>query len=280
MSKISGYINHKRREGCSSATLADISKDLLHLEVFLKGECDGKISLRALRAYVDSMYGRGLQHTTIARRVSTVRGFCAFCAAEGLYSKNHAEQLEVPRVRPQPPQTLSREDVLRVVNATAEGEYHYLRNRALMHLMYCAGLRVGEVCAARVEDFDLTRSTIRVRGKGARQRLVPLNDRSRLFLQSYLAEKNIEELRAERPIFNLSVRAVQNIVKMHGNRAGVAVSVRIRPHLLRHSFATHLVENGYDLETVRCLLGHSSLRTTGVYIHASAQRLSGAVAAL
>jgi integrase/recombinase XerC len=278
------FLQHKRRGGATAITLQDYERDLYNMLAFLH-EHGHAINLLQLRTWVDSQMGRRLAPATIARRVSTVRSFCLWCMEEGHWPINPADGLEAPQTRPTPAQSLSIDEVarLRAILTTPLLMSSTLQSIAVFELLYGAAMRVGEVCCAQVGDVDLNRGFIRVRGKGARQRMIPLGPAPSAALATHMETRTSTFKNA--PLFNpqnnsprpLTARDVQRMITTLGERAGIP---DVWPHLLRHSAATHMIEAGVPLSNVRDLLGHSNIATTSRYLHSTPDGLAGAVARL
>jgi site-specific recombinase XerD len=243
-----------------------------------------------LRGYLANLETRGLQRTSIRRRASVVRRFYRFCEREGVVDANPAELLVLPKGDSRLPRVLKSVDVGRMIGhaeeqtATPEPPApEAWRDLALVEVLYDAGLRAGEACALREEDLDLARGWLRVeQGKGRRDRVVPLADAACVAIESYLARarpalaKRNASGEAGTVFLNgrgrtMTTRDVRRIVQ----RLGLAAldGRPIWPHLLRHSFATHLLEGGADLRSVQELLGHADVGSTQIYTHVTSERL-------
>ena len=224
---------------------------------------------------------RARQNTgrTLARRLSALRAFFAFAVEEGRLRKNPAELLENPKLPQHLPEVLTRDEVESLLAQPDLRDKSGRRDRCMLELLYAAGLRVSELCTMCVPDLDLQRGLVRVFGKGAKERLVPLHDLMQQMLADYIS--------ACRPLFaptgnqlfvNRSGRAltrqyVWKMVKKYALEAGIRRA--ISPHTFRHSFATHLLEGGADLRAVQMLLGHADISATEIYTHVQAERLRG-----
>jgi site-specific recombinase XerD len=229
----------------------------------------------ALRAYLAWLSGQGLARASIARRVSELRAFGAFVARERLVERNPFAALEAPRVPQRLPRVL-REDEVQALLATPPSDTPLgLRDRAILEVLYGGGLRVSELTGLDLRDFDAGARTLRVTGKGDRERVALLGRPATQALGRYLQEARPILAGTGHPtalILNadgqrLTVRSVQRLLTLCGQQAGIHQAVT--PHLLRHSFATHLMNGGADLRVVQELLGHQSLATTQVYTHVS-----------
>lgn len=246
-----------------------------------------RVRTRDLRRWLGHLEERGLARATVARKLAAVRGLFHFAVREGWLDSSPAGRLSTPRRHRRLPGSYSVEEAEAVLRAAGDHRDPLgLRNRALLELLYGCGLRVGEVCGLDLEDLDLDGGWLRVFGKGRKERILPLAGPVAEALQAYLeaGRPYLEERRRGRKggasdggaVFlnrwgrRLSPRGVQRVVA----RAGRAVSrLRAHPHLLRHSFATHLLDGGADLRAVQELLGHASLAATQIYTHVSRARL-------
>jgi integrase/recombinase XerD len=229
--------------------------------------------------YLSALRRRGLAEETLARRLSALRGFFAFLVLEHGLSENPLALIEGPRPRRKLPVVLSPEETKRLLEAPDPSSPIGLRDRAMLELTYSSGLRVSELLGLCLFDLNLEVGFVRVRGKGSKERLVPIGDYAREALQAYLKKgrpkllKNFDEPhvflnRRGRP---LTRQRFWQIIKKNALKAGLRTD--ITPHVLRHSFATHLLEQGADLRTVQMMLGHASLSTTQIYTHVQAETL-------
>ena len=212
-----------------------------------------------------------------ARALAAWRSFSRFCVRRGIIASNPARDLPVPRRPTRPPRTLPQLDLARALDRLAGADPASLRDRALLELAYSAGLRLSELVGLNRGDVDRAGGLLRVRGKGRRERVVPAGGEAFAALDRYLAGLGEREPRGDQPVFvnarltRLSGRTVQRVVR---RRLGeVAGGLGVTPHALRHSFASHLLDNGADLRAIQELLGHRSLNSTQVYTHVSGSRL-------
>ncbi len=215
---------------------------------------------------------------TMARKLSSLRAFFHFLAAEGLITDNPTVVLETPMLPHKLPAILSPEEVQRLVEMPDSHSPAGVRDRAMLELLYGSGLRISEAVAANLGDFDLGAGTMRCFGKGAKERLLPLSSQAVLWLERYNKEVRPSWAEPSARAFFLTAgggritrQAVWQQVKRYAAQAGIAK--RLSPHLLRHSFATHLLENGADLRMVQELLGHADIATTQIYTHVNVSRL-------
>ena len=248
--------------------------DLAQLSASLNGEFD--LTPSKLRLYLRKY---GSSPVTRARKLSTLRTFAKYLKQAGHLQLDPTESLEAPIRRKNLPKALSLDQTTELLDQP-EGGRTPLRDRALLELMYAAGIRASEVVGVNHSDIDFSEGTILVRGKGNKQRIALFGGTCKTALLDYASgERTMPE--TGDPYFTnkegrrLTTRTVQNVVKRWAQRAGL--SPEVSPHTLRHSFATHLLDNGADLKSVQQLLGHESLATTQIYTHISIERLKKTV---
>jgi integrase/recombinase XerD len=258
-------------------TVEAYRRDLADLTVFLDGSPSGADSAQ-LAAYVASLRAEGRAATTIARRVAAIRSFYRHQVLLGARTDNPAAELDLPKRRRTLPRTLSPGEAERLIEAAAGTTPRSLRDRALVELLYGAGLRVGEAVALERGSVDLEERLVRCVGKGAKERVVPLGREAAESLRRYIARGRPHLEKRHRPELFLNARGgaltrsgVFLILRGLAAKAGLEPE-RVHPHLLRHSFATHLLEGGADLRSVQEMLGHADLATTELYTHVSDRR--------
>jgi integrase/recombinase XerD len=223
--------------------------------------------------------GRGYRSSSVARSLSAVRTFHLFLVREGDAAASPAVGVARPKVPRTLPRPLSRSDVERILAAPPEGEVAGLRDRAILETLYGAGLRISELVGLDVDEIDVDQGSVRVFGKGGREREVPIGRFAVAALSAYLAgaRPSLAISRSGPALFlnrrggRLTRQGAARILKQAARRAGV--SVRVTPHALRHSFATHLLEGGADVRVVQELLGHANLTTTQIYTLVTGERL-------
>jgi integrase/recombinase XerC len=289
MERYLAYLDGPRR--ASPHTVAAYRNDLSDFLGFLDrlGRAVEAVDHPTLRTYLANLETRGLQRTSIRRRASVIRRFYRFCEREGVVGSNPAELLTLPKARSRLPKVLKPVEVGRMLQL-AEGATtvpeptpESWRNLALVEVLYDAGLRAGEACALRFDDLDLGSGWLRVeQGKGGRDRVVPLADPAAVAIEAYVAKgrpalaKRNKEGEPEALFLNLRGRSMTTRdVRRVIHKLGLASldGRPIWPHLLRHSFATHLLEGGADLRSVQELLGHADVGSTQVYTHVTSERL-------
>jgi integrase/recombinase XerD len=252
-------------------------RDLADLSGWLGGSPADATTDR-LAEYVATMRADGKAATTISRRVAAIRSFYRHQVLLGTRTDNPAAELELPRRRRTLPRTLSPGEAERLIEAAAGTTPRTLRDRALVELLYGAGLRVSEAVGLERSAVDLERRLVRCIGKGSKERVVPIGREAAEALRRYLARGRPFLDRRHRPELFLNVKGgpltragAFFILRRLAGAAGLEPE-RVHPHLLRHSFATHLLEGGADLRSVQEMLGHADLATTELYTHVSDRR--------
>jgi integrase/recombinase XerD len=220
----------------------------------------------------------GLGARSLARLISTLRSFHKFLVREGKRGEDPAARLTSPRAWLALPKFLTVEEVERLLDQPEAGSWQGVRDRAILEVMYAAGLRVSELVALKTEDVNWKGGFLICLGKGGKERIVPLGGSAVRAAKRYLAEARSKLAKSPSPILFLTRRGraftrqgIWKLIKAYAARAGLPN--RIGPHVLRHSFATHLLERGADLRSVQLMLGHSQITTTQIYTHVSRERL-------
>lgn len=220
----------------------------------------------------------GVTPPTRARKLSALRSFCRYLRKAGLLDHDPTETLEAPIRRRRLPKALSQHQASELLDQADVGRSP-LRDRAILELLYGAGLRAAELVRVRLTDLDFSEGTVRVTGKGSKERVALFGESCAEAIRAYMARERPSDgtdfLFLNPDGVGLSTRSIQNVIKRWARRAGLPNDVS--PHTLRHSFATHLLDGGADLKSVQQLLGHESLATTQIYTHISVERLRDAV---
>lgn len=236
-------------------------------------------TLAALRAWLADALRAGRSRSTLARRTAAARAFSTWAYRQGYIGQDVATRLKAPKVNRPLPNVVRGERAAELVEADTADDAHpaeHLRDRAILELLYATGMRVGELAGLDTADIELARGLARVTGKGNKQRVVPFGKEATIALNEWLEFGRSEIAKVDDALFvgtrgsRIDQRQVRRVVEHAGLRAGVA---DISPHTLRHTAATHMLEGGADLRVVQEMLGHSSLQTTQIYTHVSAQRL-------
>jgi integrase/recombinase XerC len=269
--------------GASEHTLRAYGKDLEDFRDFLRrtGREDSfpaSVDRLALRHYLGDMASRGLSNRSAARRISCLRSFFRFLQMRGEISENPGDMVRTPKFSMNLPGVLDEKQAERLVEMPKGDDLFSLRDRAILEVLYGTGLRVGELMGLNEADVDLGSGILRVRGKGKKERLVPIAGEALAAMRTYmeakrrqLADKHVEAVFINRLMTRLDQRSVRRILRKYLGQA--EVQGRVTPHTLRHSYATHLLDRGADLRSLQELLGHSSLSTTQVYTHLTAATL-------
>jgi integrase/recombinase XerD len=280
---ISSFLTHVRVEkGLSSNTLEAYRRDLVKFDQFARKR---KLSLEAvsrddLMDFLAGLYRQKLESKTVARQLVTLRNFFRFAQIEGLVSEDPSVTLESPKIRRNLPGYLRLEDVERLLNQPDVKTPIGLRDRAMLEVLYSTGLRVSELIGLRTMDLDAKVGCVRCIGKGDKERIVPVGKKALAIVEKYLRDARPEllgkvqgnpSLFVNRRGAALSRVGVWKILSAYGRLAGLRVA--LTPHMLRHSFATHLLERGADLRSVQLMLGHADISTTQIYTHVVEERL-------
>lgn len=266
--------------GASAFTVKSYREDLLQLSEFLSStgcRSPAEATSAILRRFAGGLHAAGYAPATVARKLASTRSFFSFCQREGWVRANPARPLRGPKRSRKLPRFLTGDEIARLLAAPRPEVAGGVRDRAILELMYSAGLRVRELVSLDDDDLDLVGGTVRVRGKGRRERLGIVGRHARLALERWIASRARRPSGTRSPLFTnrlgtrLSVRGVARLLEKHLLTAGLAG--RASPHTLRHSFATHLLDAGADIRSVQELLGHKSLVTTQIYTHVTTRRL-------
>ena len=270
------YLSQVR--GASRNTVSAYGRDLSEYEGFLKARGMDAGSQDTVRAYLGHLFKRGLSRTSMARKVSAVRSYCRFLVRRGVLSSNPCDGIPTPSLPKRTPRFLSLEEITALLDASMGDGLLDRRDAAIWELLYSTGIRVSELEGLNQSDWDQDSGTIKVLGKGSKERVVPLGERAALKLEGYLRSSGRwPHRRVPEPLFlsrsqgRLSVRSVQKRLEKRLRQAGLGR--QISPHVLRHTFATHMLEGGADLRAIQEILGHESLQTTQRYTHVTLDRL-------
>jgi integrase/recombinase XerD len=279
---LTDYLDHLRVErGLSENTLEAYERDLRKLVEFAGPKKRPLLSLgqRELTEFIGRLGELGLGPRSQARAIHAVRGFYRYGVREGLIDVDPMENLRAPRAFRALPRYLTPAQVETLLDAPDVSKPLGLRDRAILEVMYATGLRVSEVIGLRAQSLDMNLGIARVLGKGRKERLVPLGKVARGWVERYLGEAR-DTLTRGRPsptLFvnhrgrRLSRMGLWGIVRRHAVTAGVERT--LTPHVLRHSFASHLLERGADLRSLQAMLGHADISTTQIYTHVTRERL-------
>jgi integrase/recombinase XerD len=277
--QMTAFLNFCRLEkGLSPNSLQAYSNDLSSFAAFM-GAGEGFPDAEGLGRYVESLSGQGLSARSIARRVATLRGLYGFLLREGMIEADPSESLRPPKQWRTIPKFLNLEEINRIIQGVDISRPAGLRDRAMIELLYATGVRVSELCRLGIGDLNRDMGILRTTGKGNKQRLVPAGKDAIRAVEAYLTAGRAGLLKG-RPSKYLFVtarggcltrQAFWKLLRGHGRKAGIFRD--LTPHVLRHSFATHLLEGGADLRSVQTMLGHADISTTQIYTHVMRSRL-------
>ena len=278
LAEFAAFLQMELRRGKN--TLESYVHDMREFAYFLKNS-EGKSSFKevdwdSVPNWTAAEFKR-VGRATQARRLSALKCLAGFLLDEGVWEKNFCESVSRPKVRRKTPEVLNDSEITALLNAPSETTFEGIRDRAMLELMYGSGLRVSELCSIKYADIDYLEGTMRVRGKGDKTRLVPLGDCAKNAIMKYLPERS--KIKSPAPELFITKRSKKlsrktfwfNIVK-YASASGI--DKQVKPHMLRHSFATHLLQRGADLMSIRKMLGHADLSTTQIYTTVRNEKLS------
>jgi integrase/recombinase XerD len=285
LATISSFVTHvKVEKGLSANTVEAYQRDLVRFEAFAKKR---KLTLEAvskddLMDFLAGLYREKLESRTVARHLVTLRNFFRFAQIQDLIATDPTINMESPKIRRTLPGYLKLEDVEKLLNEPDQKTAMGIRDLAMLEVLYSTGLRVSELVGLRIGDLDSKMGCVRTIGKGDKERIVPVGKKALAMVEKYLHEARPELLKkaklSQSPAMfvnsrgrSLSRVGVWKILSGYGRRAGLRVA--LTPHMLRHSFATHLLERGADLRSVQLMLGHADISTTQIYTHVVEERL-------
>ena len=266
--------------GLSENTLTAYRRDLGKLEAFARstGQKLEELTASDMRGFLRQLHRQGLSHRSIARALSATKGLYRFAAAEGLMPADPTEQIESSRLPRSLPRYLSLQEVERLLGAPDTKSSMGLRDRTMLETLYATGLRVSELVSLRLDDLHLDAGYLRCRGKGRKERIVPLGRSAAGWIRRYLRRgrpgvtgRSGSWLFPNRLGTRMTRQRFWQILRSCGTKCGIRQ--RLSPHVVRHSFATHLLERGADLRSLQLMLGHSDIGTTQIYTHVSRERL-------
>lgn len=275
------YLTYEK--GLSPNSVAAYRRDLEKFYAFLgkKGSFNRleDIGRDDILEFLGWQLDNGLAHASVARSLSCLKTFYKFLQLEGYIEKNPTTNLENPKIKRKLPSVLSVEEINKLMQQPNVLTPLGIRDRAMLELMYGTGIRVSELLSLKLDDINMTAGFLRCMGKGSRERIVPVNRTALEWVQRYLARARnfLIKNHLEKALFvnangrRMSRQGFFKILSRYADKAGIKKEVT--PHTLRHSFATHLLENGADLRVVQELLGHADISTTQIYTHLTTSRL-------
>ena len=284
---LSMYLNYESMEkGLSQNTLESYRRDIVIYLDFLGR--NKKTILKATRKDIEKFLSerkeQGSKSRTVARNKVSIVNLYKFLVMENYISKNPTDNLEVIRLKRVLPESLTTEEVDDLLSVHNEKTDKGLRDKAIFELMYSSGLRVSEICSLKIEDIFFDEKYLKICGKGKRERIVPINDKTLDILKRYIQTSRVVMVKGKKTseLFlnfrgdKISRVGIWKIVKEAMKKSGIEKNVY--PHTLRHSFATHLIQHGADLRSVQRMLGHSDITTTEIYTHVDSTHLKKQIA--
>jgi len=281
--QITAFLNYCRLEkGLAANSIASYAFDLSSFQKFA-GDSADLPGTAEIRSYLDGLYESGLSSRSVGRHLTTLRNLYGFLLREGRIAADPTEHLRTPRQWQTIPKYLNLEEIEKIIKAPDLIKPTGLRDRAMMELLYASGLRVSELCKTGVSDLNPDLGVLRTMGKGSKQRLVPVGRAAVQAIEAYQATGRPALLkgRASKYLFVtarggcMTRQSFWKLLAGYGRKAGIFRG--LTPHVLRHSFATHLLEGGADLRSVQIMLGHSDISTTQIYTHVMRSRLRDTV---
>lgn len=266
-------------KGLMENTIRSYERDLRTYAGFLEGRAASQIEEKDVLAYLAHLSDTGMSAPSQARHLSAIRGFHKYLLMEHHAQSDPTEHIETPRGWMRLPRTLSSEEVESLLGQPDASTPRGARDKAMLELLYATGLRVSELVGIRGRDIDLERGHVLVLGKGAKERLVPLGEAAIASVKTYLAgaRRSLLQGKESEALFisakrrQITRQMFWERIKHYARKAGITKA--ISPHTMRHSFATHLLDNGADLRAVQAMLGHADISTTQIYTHVSRERL-------
>jgi len=266
----------------SPHTVAAYRRDLAQFEAYLEGAAEGidwsSVSRETIRSFLGSMMRHGMSHRSVARKQASLRSFFGYLSRRGLLDTNPTAGLASPKMEKRLPGFLREEEVAAAMDVIPCGSFTDARDKAILELFYGTGMRLSELARLDVGDLNVMGRSVRVLGKGDKERVLPLGKKLIASMKTYLATRDAASFReSDDALFvnregrRLSRRGIQ--LRVAKRLKDVSEKEKLSPHVLRHTFATHLLDRGADLEAVKELLGHSSLSTTQVYTHLTMDHL-------
>lgn len=269
-------------KGLSLNTRDSYKRDITGFAAWLEGRVAGleSASPSDVSAYLKHLKDKGLSARSYTRALITLRGFYRFLLKKGRISASPCSSIDIPRMTRKLPEFLSFEEVESLITAPDDGRTLGLRDRAMLETLYATGLRVSELTTLKVNDINLQGGWLTAFGKGSKERIVPLGEAAMSWLKKYMDEGRaaILKKKTSKTLFvtarggGMSRQNFWVLMKLYALKAGIERR-KIKPHIVRHSFATHLLERGADLRIVQAMLGHADISTTQIYTHVTNERL-------
>lgn len=238
----------------------------------------GKANTKLINDYVSTLHKKNSK-SSISRKISTLRSFYSYLLKRGIISKNPAKFIDTPKTQTKLPVFLSVDEIFKLVDTKSKGKGNktlLLRDKAILELLYSSGLRVSEIADAKLSNLQMSDSILKVTGKGNKERVIPIGSKAVDALKKYLEARETLKPESENIFLNskgrtITTRSISRIVKKYSLQSGIYKNVS--PHVLRHTFATHLLGGGADLRSIQKMLGHSNLSTTQRYTHITIEQI-------
>lgn len=279
---INSFISYLAAErGLSRNTVESYRLDLQGFSVFLSKR---DVTLEAFSKediidYISDRRDKGVAASSICRFISSLKGFVKFLIIEGIISEDPTETIRTPERWQRLPKAVSFEDINKLLNSD-DSSNTFIRDSAMLELMYSSGLRVSEIISLKVNNINFEGGFLRVTGKGSKERVVPINERAKTKIQKYMGGLRQKLLKSKQSSYlfvtNRGLPMTRQRFWQSLKRLAGQAGIRISPHVIRHSFATHLLDGGADLRSVQKMLGHSDISTTQIYTKVSGDRIKKA----
>lgn len=268
----------------SPHTIRNYGADLREFFAFLNGKSLAEVDTLVIRSFLAHLKSRSYSRATLSRKLSSLRSFFKYLARENHLRTNPVLGISTPKREKKLPQFLDLSEVTHLLEAPSGESWEAKRDRSILETLYSSGVRVSELVGLNRSDVDLLSSLLKIRGKGKKERIVPMGEKAvqaiRDYLESLPAAARRKNEGPEMPVFlnrsgsRLTDRSVRRLIVKYARR--ISLKEGISPHTLRHTFATHLLDRGADLRSVQELLGHANLSTTQIYTHVTTRRLQEA----
>ncbi len=281
--QMDNYTNYLAVEkGLARNTLDSYRRDLKKFLTFMRKQevtAPGQVDREALNHFIATLKKEGFATSTITRCIASIRSFFNFLLQEGIIENNPALELESPKIEKKLPRVLSTKEIDKLLSQPRKSQHNGLRDKAMLELLYASGIRVSELVALDITDFDPHVGFLRCRGKGMKERIVPIGSVAINHVSEYLDNSRAKLLKknGESALFvnhhgsRMTRQGFWKILKKYVRKSNI--NGEVTPHTLRHSFATHLLENGADLRSVQEMLGHSDISTTQIYTQITRRKI-------
>lgn len=261
----------------SNNTITSYKEDLTKFEIFFKNKNIDKLSKKDIEIYIEDL-SKKLNEKSVSRNISTLKSFYKFLKLNKDIEKNPMDTIINPKLRKSLPKVLNEDEINNLLDIKLINDFDY-RNKAMLEIMYSSGLRVSELINLKVNDIDLENETVRIFGKGSKERIVPLNEYTTIALKTYITNHRKELFKHGENDFlflnnhgnKMTRQGFFKILKKIAKEKNI--KTEFSPHTLRHSFATHLLKYGADLRSIQELLGHSDISSTQIYTHVTNEKL-------